>query len=43
MRAVVVQDGQRLELDVIDVVEIDDAGKLLRLRAFFDLEGARPV
>ena len=43
MRAVVVQDGRRLELDVIDVVEIDAAGKLLRLRAFFDLEGARPV
>jgi steroid delta-isomerase len=43
MRAVVVQGGQRLELDVIDVVEIDDEGRLVRLRAFFDLEGARPL
>jgi steroid delta-isomerase len=43
MRAVVVQDGRRLELDVIDVVEIDEQGRLKRLRAFFDLEGARPL
>jgi steroid delta-isomerase len=43
MRAVVAQDGKRLELDVIDVVEVDDEGRLLKLRAFFDLAGARPL
>ena len=43
MRAIVEQDGQRLELDVIDVVEVDERGRLLRLRAFFDLAGARPL
>jgi steroid delta-isomerase len=43
MRAVVVQQGRRLELDVIDVVEVDDQGRLVRLRAFFDLAGARPL
>ena len=43
LRAVVVQDGRRLELDVIDVAEIDDAGRVLSMRAFFDLEGAREL
>ena len=43
MRAIVAQEGQLLELDVIDVAAIDEAGKLTRLRAFFDLEGARPL
>ena len=43
MRAVVRQDGHRLELDVIDVAAIDDQGRLTQLRAFFDLAGARPI
>ena len=43
MRAVVTQEGRRMELDVIDVVEVDDEGRFRRLRAFFDLEGARPL
>ena len=43
LRAVVVQDGRRLELDVIDVAEIDDEGRVLSMRAFFDLEGAREL
>lgn len=41
LRAVVVQGGRRLELDVIDVAEIDVEGRVLSMRAFFDLEGAR--
>lgn len=43
MRAVVVQGGRRLELDVIDVAEIDEQGRVLSMRAFFDLEGAREL
>ena len=43
MRAVVARGGELLELDVIDVAAIDEAGKLTRLRAFFDLAGARPL
>ena len=43
MRARIARDGQVLELDVIDVVEVDDQGRLKRLRAFFDLAGARPA
>lgn len=43
LRAVVVQGGRRLELDVIDVAEIDDQGRVLSMRAFFDLEGAREL
>jgi len=43
MRARIRQNGQLLELDVIDVAAIDERGRLTRLRAFFDLEGARPV
>ncbi len=41
--AVVRQGGQRLELDVIDVARIDEAGQVLGMRAFFDLEGARAL
>ena len=43
MRAWIDRDGALMELDVIDVAEIDEQGRLVRLRAFFDLEGARPV
>jgi steroid delta-isomerase len=35
------QGGKLLEIDVIDVAEIDAAGQVLSMRAFFDLEGAR--
>jgi hypothetical protein len=35
------QGGHLLELDVIDVAEIDEEGRVLNMRAFFDLEGAR--
>lgn len=35
------QAGRLLELDVIDVAEIDAEGRVLSMRAFFDLEGAR--
>jgi steroid delta-isomerase len=41
MRAVVNQNGQRLEIDVVDVCEIDAEGRVLSMRAFFDLDGAR--
>ena len=37
------QDGQLLEIDVIDVAEIDEQGRVLSMRAFFDLEGARRI
>ena len=43
MRAVVLREGRRMEIDVIDVVEVDDTGRFTRLRAFFDLAGARPL
>jgi len=43
MRARIARDGQVLELDVIDVVEVDESGRFKRLRAFFDLAGARPA
>ena len=43
MKARIARDGQLLELDVVDVVAVDDEGRLTRLRAFFDLEGARPI
>ena len=39
--ATVRQDGKLLELDVIDVAEVDAEGRVLSMRAFFDLEGAR--
>lgn len=37
------QGGKLLELDVIDVAEIDEQGRVLSMRAFFDLEGGRQV
>lgn len=43
MRARIDRDGRPLELDVIDVAEIDDQGRFVRLRAFFDLASARPL
>jgi hypothetical protein len=43
MRARIARDGKLFELDVIDVAAIDDQGRLTRLRAFFDLAGARPL
>ena len=44
MRAVIAQPGGAIELDVIDVVEVDPASnKFRRLRAFFDLAGARKL
>jgi steroid delta-isomerase len=41
LRAVVNQGGRRLEIDVVDVCEIDAEGRVLSMRAFFDLDGAR--
>ena len=35
------QDGKLLELDVIDLAEIDEQGRVVSMRAFFDLEGGR--
>ena len=35
------QGGKLLEIDVIDVCEIDEQGRVLSMRAFFDLQGAR--
>ncbi|MEZ4330770.1 MAG: nuclear transport factor 2 family protein [Myxococcota bacterium] len=43
MRATIARDGQLMEVDVIDVAEIDEAGRFLKLRAFFDLGGARQL
>ena len=43
MRAVIAREGALMEIDVIDVAEVDEQGRLVRLRAFFDLEGARPI
>ncbi|MBY0401760.1 nuclear transport factor 2 family protein [Myxococcota bacterium] len=43
MCATIARDGDLLEVDVIDVAELDEAGRLVRLRAFFDLAGARQV
>jgi steroid delta-isomerase len=43
MRARIVRDGRRFEVDVIDVAALDEQGRLARLRAFFDLAGARPL
>jgi steroid delta-isomerase len=44
MRAVIERDGGRVEIDVIDVVEVDPAThRIKKLRAFFDLAGARRV
>ncbi len=39
-----VRQGEKLlELDVIDVAEIDEQGRVLSMRAFFDLEGGRQI
>ena len=43
MRARIRRDGRMLEIDVIDVAAIDEHGRLTKLRAFFDLEGASPL
>ena len=43
MRAIVARDGQRMELDVVDVGSVDAQGRLTSMRAFFDLEGARAL
>ena len=43
MRARIQRDGKRFEIDVIDVAALDERGRLTRLRAFFDLAGARPI
>lgn len=43
MRATIVRDGDLMEVDVIDVAEVDEEGRLVRLRAFFDLAGARRI
>lgn len=43
MRARIAQPSGAIEIDVIDVVEVDDAGRFTKLRAFFDLAGARPA
>ena len=40
MCATIARDGELLEVDVIDVAEIDERGRFVRLRAFFDLGGA---
>lgn len=41
MLARVRRDGVLMEIDVIDVAKIDDGGRFLSMRAFFDLEGGR--
>ncbi len=43
MRARIPRDGGLVEIDVIDVVEVDESGRFKKLRAFFDLAGARRV
>ena len=43
MKATLARDGGFIEIDVIDVVEVDDPGRFKKLRAFFDLAGARSV
>ncbi len=43
MRATIARDGELMEVDVIDVAELDENGRLVRLRAFFDLGGARKI
>ena len=43
MRATIAREGDLLEIDVIDVAELDEKGRLVRLRAFFDLCGARKI
>lgn len=43
MCATIARDGELMEVDVIDVAEIDQQGRFIRLRAFFDLAGARKL
>ena len=43
MLAKVRRDGVLLAVDVIDVVRVDESGRVLSMRAYFDLEGAKPV
>lgn len=43
MCATIARDGDLMEVDVIDVAELDEKGRLVRLRAFFDLAGARKI
>jgi len=43
MRARIRREGRLVEIDVIDVVAFDARGRLTRLRAFFDVAGARVV
>jgi len=43
MCATIARDGELMEVDVIDVAELDAEGRFLKLRAFFDLAGARKL
>lgn len=43
MCATIERDGKLMEVDVIDVAEIDEQGRFVQLRAFFDLAGARTL
>jgi steroid delta-isomerase len=43
MRARIARPDGVVEIDVIDVVEVDASGRFKKLRAFFDLQGARRV
>jgi steroid delta-isomerase len=43
MKARIARGGRLVEIDVIDVAAVDERGRLTRLRAFFDLAGARPL
>ena len=43
MKARIARGGRLVEIDVIDVAAVDEHGRLTKLRAFFDLAGARPL
>jgi steroid delta-isomerase len=43
MKARIARGGRLVEIDVIDVAAVDESGRLTKLRAFFDLAGARPL
>jgi steroid delta-isomerase len=44
MRARIQQPGGAIEVDIVDVVEVDPTtNRFKKLRAFFDLQGARRV
>jgi steroid delta-isomerase len=43
MCATIARDGDLMQVDVIDVAELDEQGRLVKLRAFFDLGGARKI